>query len=370
MDIIKRTSKYLVYTLTSVLVLFSMYTFFITKVFGQPYVDVFGYTYFIVATGSMSGTIEVNDIVIVNIGSGYQVGDIVTYQEKGAFVTHRVESIGKDTITTKGDINNIVDDPVKKENVVGRVSSVISFESILKAIAVLVFLIIIYLIFNFESIFKKYILKEKKKSKKGKTPLDYTQTISVKNDTKIPLVHKDEVEILETEEGMEFVNLLVKQLRLKHKNKKLKLTTEGSLKLKYLYELALLISIDSNQIPSYVKDKPFEELYDYDMENVPISKEAQEKLYEMPIYVFLMLLSYTLIYDENEYFDTVFKIMKYRILIDKNDSFYNDKTHIKDVLSLIEKIVETVGHSEKFELKDIKERLINNKSIKNISSKK
>ena len=37
----------------------------------QDYVNVFGYTYFVVASGSMSGTIEVDDIIFVKITTIY-----------------------------------------------------------------------------------------------------------------------------------------------------------------------------------------------------------------------------------------------------------------------------------------------------------
>ena len=46
-----------------VLVLLCIYTFVVTDIMKKDYVNVFGYTYFVVASGSMSGTIEVDDII-------------------------------------------------------------------------------------------------------------------------------------------------------------------------------------------------------------------------------------------------------------------------------------------------------------------
>jgi signal peptidase len=131
-----------------------------TKVFKQEYVNIFGYTYFIVATGSMSGTIEVNDIIIVKINDDFKEKDIITYNNKGSFITHRVEKIKDDKVITKGDVNNLEDDPVLKKDIIGRVVFVVSFSALLKITAVLLLLTIILIVINFEKVFKKYILKD------------------------------------------------------------------------------------------------------------------------------------------------------------------------------------------------------------------
>ena len=55
-------------------------------------------TYFVVASGSMSGTIEVNDVIIVKLNDAYQEDDIVTFKNNGSFITHRVERIEKDKV--------------------------------------------------------------------------------------------------------------------------------------------------------------------------------------------------------------------------------------------------------------------------------
>ena len=59
--------KYFLIVSLSLLVLISFYTLVSVKIFGKDYVSFFGYTYFAVASGSMSPTIETNDIIIVKI---------------------------------------------------------------------------------------------------------------------------------------------------------------------------------------------------------------------------------------------------------------------------------------------------------------
>ena len=106
-------------------ILFCAYCVFSIKVLNNKYVNLFGYSIFEVATGSMHGSIEIDDAVLVKIDSDYDVGDIVTYQNEDDFITHRVVSIQLDTIITKGDANNVNDNPIDKDLVLGKVVKVL-----------------------------------------------------------------------------------------------------------------------------------------------------------------------------------------------------------------------------------------------------
>ena len=73
-----------------------------------------GYSMLNVVSGSMSGTIEVGDMVVIKETQDIQVGDIVTYITKdNSVITHRVINIeqkeGQTLYTTKGDANNVAD---------------------------------------------------------------------------------------------------------------------------------------------------------------------------------------------------------------------------------------------------------------------
>ena len=54
-----------------------------------------------VLTGSMSGTIEPDDLIITRKQSDYMVGDIVMYQTGGTPVTHRIISENEKGYRTK-----------------------------------------------------------------------------------------------------------------------------------------------------------------------------------------------------------------------------------------------------------------------------
>lgn len=104
-----------------VILLILMFFYAQLKIFGKEYVNVCGYTFFQVVTGSMSGTIEINDIVIVRITKNVKENDIITYKSGNDYVTHRVIRVQGNTIVTKGDANNTEDEPITKDLVLGRV---------------------------------------------------------------------------------------------------------------------------------------------------------------------------------------------------------------------------------------------------------
>lgn len=87
----------------------------------------------VVASSSMSPTLEIGDIVIAvpSDPSNIKVGDLVQYTRVGYQIpiTHRVVSIERSEnayiMTTKGDANNIVDDPISVTGKIGKVVQVI-----------------------------------------------------------------------------------------------------------------------------------------------------------------------------------------------------------------------------------------------------
>ena len=87
-----------------------------------------GYSSLTVATGSMSGTIEQGDFIIVKKTNDYKIGDIITYAHPGEKIptTHRIIQITPEgKYITKGDANNAEDKLfVSKEEIVGEVVSV------------------------------------------------------------------------------------------------------------------------------------------------------------------------------------------------------------------------------------------------------
>ena len=63
-----------------------------SRVSGEPYTNIFKYTLLEVVTGSMSGTIEIGDGVIVKLTDEVAENDIIVYEKNGQLITHRLIS--------------------------------------------------------------------------------------------------------------------------------------------------------------------------------------------------------------------------------------------------------------------------------------
>ena len=108
-----------------ILIIIGIYYIVQIKVFQNDYSNLFGYTFFEVATGSMSDTIEIGDVVIVKITKEVNENDIIVYKEKENFITHRLIEKDGDKLVAKGDANNSEDKPITEEQILGKVIYII-----------------------------------------------------------------------------------------------------------------------------------------------------------------------------------------------------------------------------------------------------
>ncbi len=79
----------------------------------------FGYGMSVVLSGSMESRLSVDDLVIIKATDSYKVDDIVLFQDGNSLVIHRIIEIDGDTVTTKGDANNVADEPINKSQIRG-----------------------------------------------------------------------------------------------------------------------------------------------------------------------------------------------------------------------------------------------------------
>ncbi len=146
-----------------IILLGTIYNTIQVKVLNKKKADFFGYTTFEVQTGSMSPTINASDLIIVKKDNKVEIKDIITYEKNGEYITHRVVDLYKDNLVTKGDANNTKDEPIKKEQIVGKVVQVIpNFglirKTILNPVVLITLIITVYVI---SLIFKKSDEKNK-----------------------------------------------------------------------------------------------------------------------------------------------------------------------------------------------------------------
>ena len=526
-DKIKAIAKIVASVLLSLLVILCVYTFVMTDILKKDYVNVLGYSYFVVGSGSMSDAIEVNDIVFVKITKDVEINDIVTYKSvDNIIVTHRLISIDKGKYILKGDANNVSDDPILQDQIIGKVNLVISPMFVLKCIAVFLILFIFLALINFDAIFNRFIAKEKieekkkepHKEEKGVSTKDNYQPVTrsinakkefasedkkekieekkkpivsnleilddnpieEKKEVKIeknistkkieekptiskketveekptiskketveekPIIEKpvvdtskfievpkvvsdeifmspekrkneemvsgltvtislDEIEDLkrlqELEESrlsdmeiLEDIEFLDKEVNedddddldlevdpekdlmelvlsiLKTKNrsiKKSRMNAKWIKKFQYIYQLNLLLLDGRKRDFVQSVEKPsFKEIYDYDLDGAGLTDYVRYKIFDMPVHVYLRVLTYSILYNDEELFDGIFKIFKYRVLLDKNYLYVDikkmdnrRKAGIKSLVKFMKKVPEKYDKKEVFELDKI-ERIV------------
>ena len=108
-----------------IILLITIYNNIQIKVLGNDYASFFGHSIFEVQTGSMEPEISAGDWIIVKYDNNIELNDIVTFQQKDDFITHRVIESYNGTFVTKGDANNAKDKPISKDQIIGKVTKIL-----------------------------------------------------------------------------------------------------------------------------------------------------------------------------------------------------------------------------------------------------
>ena len=388
--------KTIAYLILTFIVGIVIYSFISTQILKKDYTNIFGYTYYSVATGSMKPVISPNDLIFVKITKNVSKGDIITFKDSASIVTHRLIDINNNKYITKGDANNTSDTGINKSDIIGKVVYIITPDVIFKGIVVILIFIIFIVILNFDRLYDKLfgedsryvnkspdnIFSSNKNSHSGLTvtiPLDEVKNIKTISDKVI--IH-DKVNVIDNsindivthtnnslksreEDLLKLVNDL-----LRIKNSKLstsRINKSWLAKYHYIYKIGLTLYYnDTNSLKELVLHPDFTEIYDYDLVKIGLYENLRNRIYEMPIDVFLKILVYSILYNDEEFFDGIFKIMKYKILVDKDNNFKcirdnNSKKNLKELINFMEKVPDKFDNKNVFELDKI-ERLIKIKS--------
>lgn len=192
-------------TIMIVILFFGIVSNFQTNFMGKKYNSFFGHTLFEIKTASMAGYTEIGDWILVKETKNVKLNDVITFEENGSFITHRVIQIYNDTYITKGDSNNSEDIPVTSDQIVGIVVKVLpKFAYIKKTLLntkVIILLLVTIVLGN--SLFTKEendvdlisrvknIFSSKKKTPNNDKPIIvYKDMNDIKSDSKESILNK------------------------------------------------------------------------------------------------------------------------------------------------------------------------------------
>ncbi len=144
--------KYILIVLIILISVIVITNFIQLKILKKDYPNFFNYSFFVVVTNSMAPTIKTNDIILVKINTEINIGDVITYKKNNIFVTHRVSAIKDKLYIAKGDANNVGDEPIPKNIVVGKVIKIFDnlgiWRKVLLTPQVFILLVVTLLLFN------------------------------------------------------------------------------------------------------------------------------------------------------------------------------------------------------------------------------
>lgn len=154
-------------TIITIVIIIGAYYMYQVKIQKKDYANLFGYSLFEVATGSMSPTIEVGDVVITKLTKEVNENDIIVYMDGKNIITHRLIEKNGNKIITRGDANNSEDKPIEEKMIIGEVVKIIpqlgTWQQILSSPEILVLIVILILIL---SVIYAYTSKSEEKNDK------------------------------------------------------------------------------------------------------------------------------------------------------------------------------------------------------------
>lgn len=118
-------ARYLVLGVLAAIIGMSVFSLNANRLAGNQVPMPFGIGASVVLSGSMEPTLSVGDLLIVKEQPGYEVGDIVVYQSGSMPVVHRIVDVAEDTVTTRGDANNVDDAAFPAQAIKGEVIAVL-----------------------------------------------------------------------------------------------------------------------------------------------------------------------------------------------------------------------------------------------------
>lgn len=156
--------------IVTIIIIIGFYYIYQIKVVKNEYANLFGYTFFEVATASMYPTIEIGDVVIVKITKEIEQNDIIVYTEGKSIITHRLIEKKDNELIAKGDANNSEDKPIQEDMVLGKVVKIIpklgTWRKIFISPEIVGLIIVLLTLFGATFVYSSNSKKEEEKNEK------------------------------------------------------------------------------------------------------------------------------------------------------------------------------------------------------------
>lgn len=153
--------------IVTIVIAIGFYYIYQLKIAKNDYANLFGYTFFEVATASMYPTIEIGDVVIVRITKDVEQNDIIVYTDGESIITHRLIEKNDNGLIAKGDANNSEDKPINENMVLGKVIKIIpklgTWRKVFTSTEIVVLIIILITLFGIV-----FVLPSKTEDENGK----------------------------------------------------------------------------------------------------------------------------------------------------------------------------------------------------------
>ena len=153
--------------IVTIVIAIGFYYIYQLKIAKNDYANLFGYTFFEVATASMYPTIEIGDVVIERITKDVEQNDIIVYTDGESIITHRLIEKNDNGLIAKGDANNSEDKPINENMVLGKVIKIIpklgTWRKVFTSTEIVVLIIILITLFGIV-----FVLPSKTEDENGK----------------------------------------------------------------------------------------------------------------------------------------------------------------------------------------------------------
>lgn len=118
---VKIIFRYVLLVTLAALVGINVYALNASRLAGNQVPMPFGVGASVVLSGSMEPELSVGDLLLLREQESYTEGDIIVYQSGAMPVVHRILSLRGETVITKGDANNVADEPFHCDAIKGKV---------------------------------------------------------------------------------------------------------------------------------------------------------------------------------------------------------------------------------------------------------